>query len=141
MPSARAVCSGTTANASLISHRSMSLTVMPAFLSALAEAGAGAVSMISGSAPAGRLPRGRGPGGRQRADPGARLERGGLAPLGRADQDDGGTVDDSRRVTGGVDVLDLLGVRVALERELIDGLAAAAHRRGAELLERRLELG
>src|SRR5215470_10887749 len=124
MPSARAVCSGTTANASLISQRSMSLTVMPAFLSAFCEAGAGAVSMISGSAPAVAI---------------ARIRRGGLAPRGRADQDDRRAVDDAGRVAGGVDVLDLLGVGVALERELVDGLARRAHRRGAELDERGVE--
>ena len=52
MPSLRAVWSGTVAKASLISQRSMSETAIPAFFSALAEAGAGAVSMITGSAPA-----------------------------------------------------------------------------------------
>src|SRR5689334_8907903 len=118
MPSARAVCSGTTANASLISHRSMSLTVMPAFLSALAEVGAR---------------------GRHRADPCARLLPRLLAPLARAEQDNRRAVDDARRVARGVDVLDLLGVRVALERELIDRLAVGTHRHRAQLLERRCE--
>ena len=51
MPRSRIVCSGTTAKASLISQRSMSRAFMPAFLSALSDAGAGAVSMITGSAP------------------------------------------------------------------------------------------
>ena len=42
---------GTTANASLISHRSMSPTSMPAFRMAFRLAGVGAVSMITGSEP------------------------------------------------------------------------------------------
>jgi hypothetical protein len=45
------VCMGTTAKASLISQRSMSFALMPASVSALCEAGAGALSMITGSAP------------------------------------------------------------------------------------------
>ena len=44
--------STTAANASLISKRSMFRFVMPAFLTAIWAAGAGAVSMITGSAPA-----------------------------------------------------------------------------------------
>ena len=42
---------GTTAKASLISHRSMSSTSIPALSSALRLAGVGAVSMITGSEP------------------------------------------------------------------------------------------
>ena len=45
------VFSGTTAKASLISHRSTSSTDMPALVIALRLAGVGAVSMITGSAP------------------------------------------------------------------------------------------
>ena len=59
------VCSGTTAKASLISHRSMSEACIPAILSAFCEAGVGAVSMMTGSAPAVAIarirPRGRRP--------------------------------------------------------------------------------
>ncbi len=45
------VFSGTTAKASLISHRSMSATSIPAFCRALRLAGPGAVSMMTGSLP------------------------------------------------------------------------------------------
>jgi hypothetical protein len=44
--------STTDANASLISQRSMSFLVMPAFFRQFCAAGPGAVSMISGSVPA-----------------------------------------------------------------------------------------
>src|SRR6201999_2875930 len=77
--------------------------------------------------------------GRHRTDLGARLLAGLLAPLARAEEDDRRAVDDTRRVAGGVDVVDLLGVGVALERERVDGLAVEAHRHRAELLERRLK--
>ena len=50
-PSSRIALSTTAAKASLISHRSMSSTVMPAFCSARWAAGAGPVSMITGSEP------------------------------------------------------------------------------------------
>ena len=43
---------GTAANASLISQRSMSFAAIPASFRALSDAGVGAVSMITGSAPA-----------------------------------------------------------------------------------------
>ena len=46
------VLSGIAANASLISQRSMSSTVMPARSRHFVDAGPGAVSMITGSAPA-----------------------------------------------------------------------------------------
>ncbi len=44
--------STTAANASLISHRSMSFLLMPALARHRSAAGPGAVSMISGSVPA-----------------------------------------------------------------------------------------
>src|SRR5580658_4180402 len=47
----RMVLSGTAANASLISHSSTSAAVMPAFARQRAEAGPGAVNMITGSDP------------------------------------------------------------------------------------------
>ena len=49
MPVSRIVLSGTVANASLISTRSMSPIVMPAFFSTFGTAVDGAVSMITGS--------------------------------------------------------------------------------------------
>ena len=107
---------GDVAKASLISQRSMSPAVMPAWASAFLEAGVGAVSMMIGSAPAVAI---------------ARMRARGFSPcalhvLGGGQQHGGGAVDDAAGVAGGVDVVDRAGLRVAREGDLVERLAVEA---------------
>ena len=109
----RIVFRGTAAKASLISHRSMSSTFMPARSRHFCDAGPGAVSMITGSAPATALItiRARGV---QAVGPGV---------VGRGQQHGAGPVDDARRVAGVVHVLDGLDLRVRLPAHLVEASA------------------
>jgi len=70
----------------------------------------------------------------------ARLEIVGPRVLRRRDQDGGGAVDDAARVAGGMDVVDLLDLRVDLLRLLVERQLVALLHVLAELGERRLEL-
>ena len=111
-------------NASLISQRSISEVCMPAFASALRDAGAGPVSMMHGSLPtvADRTIRARGR--RPKSLPGF------LA----AEQNRRGAVDDTGRVAGVMDVVDLLDLGMLLNRDGVEPEVAAHH------LEARFEL-
>ena len=118
----------TAANASFISNRSMSSTSSPALSSALRAAGAGPVSMISGSEPLTAVDTMRARGVRPYA----------LADRRVADGHQRGAVDDARRVAGVVDVVDLLDPVVLLQRHGVEaalladvGEAGLERRRGS----------
>ena len=119
------VFSGTAANASLISKRSMSSSVIPALASTFSVAGPGAVSMITGSVPATACITMRARGVRPWD----------LRVVRRRQDDRGGAVDDTRRVAAVVHVLDAVDLRVRLHAHLVERAVEALEGVEAHLLE------